>query len=247
MTTSKNQKPIAILTYHSISTPPKGTALRSAAVSVKNLHWQFRLLKWLGYKALSMSDLQPYLSGQKKGKVVGLTFDDGYLDNWQQALPLLNKFGFSATCYMVSGQVGKNNHWAIPKNIVERPLMNLTQMREWQAAGNDIGCHTTSHAHLPQCGATELEQEILVSKQYLEQELDTTVAHFAYPYGEYDDKTVAAVAAAGFTTAVTTQRSRVLAGDKLLLLPRVNIARTTLPHLFLMKIISRYEDKRRKK
>jgi hypothetical protein len=73
------------------------------------------------------------------------------------------------------------------------------------------------------------------------------VAHFAYPYGEYDDKTVAAVAAAGFTTAVTTQRSRVLAGDKLLLLPRVNIARTTLPHLFLMKIISRYEDKRRKK
>ena len=95
-------KSTALLTYHSISIPAKNTAIRSTAVSPKKLAWHFRLLKWMGYRAVSMTELLPYLTGEKIGKVVGLTFDDGYLDNYQHALPLLKKFGF---CNFMSATV----------------------------------------------------------------------------------------------------------------------------------------------
>ena len=71
--------PIPILTYHQIDkAPPKGTPMRSLYVSKNSFERQMMTLKVLGYKGLSMSELQPYLLGQKQGRVIGITFDDGY-------------------------------------------------------------------------------------------------------------------------------------------------------------------------
>ena len=73
--------------YHSIAAMPKGTVMRSLHVPPKRFSLQMKLLKLLGYQGLSMGDLQPYLDGKKNGKVVGLTFDDGYKNNITNALP----------------------------------------------------------------------------------------------------------------------------------------------------------------
>jgi len=97
---------IPILMYHQIDEPPpRGTPLRGLIVAPSSFAWQMRLLRWMGYRGLSMHDLEPYLNGHEKGKVVGITFDDGYQNNLQHALPILKKTASplpvmaSATCW----------------------------------------------------------------------------------------------------------------------------------------------------
>jgi peptidoglycan/xylan/chitin deacetylase (PgdA/CDA1 family) len=88
--------------YHQIDAPPpRGTPLRGLVVSPQSFRRQMQLLKWMGYTGLSMRNLEPYLCGDLQGKVVGITFDDGYQNNLHHALPTLKKLGFSATCYAV--------------------------------------------------------------------------------------------------------------------------------------------------
>ena len=116
-------KDIPILMYHSIEHMPKGTAMRSLHVPPKRFKFQMWLLKMLGYKGLSMRDLTPYLQGEKTGKVVGITFDDGYKNNLKNAAPILKKYRFGATCYIVSQRLGESNIWDLDKGINQRPLM----------------------------------------------------------------------------------------------------------------------------
>jgi len=80
---------IPILMYHQIDEPPpRGAPLRGLVVSPSSFSRQMMLLRLLGYKGLSMTALEPYLTGEKSGKVVGLTFDDGYQNNVRHALPV---------------------------------------------------------------------------------------------------------------------------------------------------------------
>ena len=103
---------IPILTYHQIDKPPpRGTPLRGLVVSSASFARQMAFLKCLGYRGLSMGQLEPYLQGQQHGRVVGITFDDGYRNNAEHALPVLKKHGFSATCYALSGMLGASNSW----------------------------------------------------------------------------------------------------------------------------------------
>ena len=72
---------IPILMYHSIESMPKSTVMRSLHVLPRQFKFQMWMLKMLGYKGLSLKKLKPYLDGDKFGKVVGITFDDGYQNN----------------------------------------------------------------------------------------------------------------------------------------------------------------------
>ncbi|MEY2622719.1 MAG: hypothetical protein RIT26_2539, partial [Pseudomonadota bacterium] len=104
--------PIPILMYHQIDQPPpRGTPLRGLVVSPRSFSWQMAMLRALGYQGLSMRDLEPYLEGRKQGRVVGITFDDGYQNNFDHALPILRRHGHTATCYAVSGLIGQSNVW----------------------------------------------------------------------------------------------------------------------------------------
>lgn len=174
---------IPILMYHQIDEPPpRGTALRGLTVAPSSFAWQMRMLRLLGYRGLSMHDLEPYLTGEKKGKVVGITFDDGYQNNLHHALPVLKKNGFTATCYGVSDMLGGTNAW--DRGLVaEKPLMTLNDWRAWRAAGMDIGSHTRTHAKLTELSADQARDQIERSKSTLEDAIGCPVNHFCYPYG----------------------------------------------------------------
>jgi peptidoglycan/xylan/chitin deacetylase (PgdA/CDA1 family) len=241
-----NSLPIPILTYHQIEVaPPKGAAFRSLYVSPQAFARQMLFLSFLGYRGLSMPALMPYLKGELTGKVVGITFDDGYLNNLTNALPVLKRHGFSSTCYAVSQQLGKSNVWDRDNGIQQTPLMNAAQLRQWQAGGQDVGAHTRHHVRLTATDVSTSLEEISLCKSELENMTDSPVQHFCYPYGDYTDDHVAMARAAGFETATTTQRSRCQGGEDVMQLPRVPVVRSTsLPSLWL-KLATNYEDRRR--
>jgi peptidoglycan/xylan/chitin deacetylase (PgdA/CDA1 family) len=238
--------PIPILVYHQISeAPPKGAPFRGLYVAPAAFARQMAMLKLLGYQGLSMSALLPYLRGEKTGKVVGITFDDGYLNNLTQALPVLQRNGFSATCYAVSNLLGKTNVWDSAIGIAQVPLMNAEELRQWVAGGQEVGSHTQNHARLLQCDAPTVLAEMTQDKAALEGLLGAPVQHFCYPYGEYAPEHVAMARQAGFQTVTTTRRGRSAVQGDLMELPRVPVVRSTSLPVFWLKVATGYEDRKR--
>lgn len=237
--------PVPILTYHQIDAPPpRGTPFRSLSVHpqvfARHMHWLARL----GYRGLSMRELMPYLSGARAGKVFGLTFDDGFLNVHRHALPVLEALGFSATNYVVAGQIGGWNAWDAEKGVPRSPLMGGREIAEWTAAGNEIGAHTLDHADLARLDDAAAQAQIAGSRKMLEDLLGVPVDAFCYPYGSYRQQHAAIARAAGFTSATTTVRGRVRAGADLWQLPRVPVVRATGFLQLAQKLFTAYEERR---
>lgn len=217
---------IPILMYHHIAPVPDNLHNpRSANLYVHpdTFAAQMRLLKRLGYQGLSMTNAAPYLQGKLRGRVIVITLDDGYVNNLTQALPILQQHHFSATCYAVSAAPGGYNHWNIERTGVREDLMDAAQLREWQAAGMEVGAHTRTHPHLTQCDDRTLREEIHVCRNELEDATGTAIEQFCYPYGDHDDRVVETVRDAGFSDATTTLRGRAKPGGDRLRWPRTAI------------------------
>jgi peptidoglycan/xylan/chitin deacetylase (PgdA/CDA1 family) len=241
------RSPIPILTYHQVdATPPRGAAYRSLVVTPAAFARQMGLLKALGYRGLSMSALLPYLRGEKRGKVVGITLDDGYLNNLEHALPVLQRHGFSATCYVVSEQLGGSNVWDQAKGVAPQRLMDARQLKAWLAGGQEVGAHTRNHVDLLAADDATAREEIAGCRRHLESLLDAQVRHFCYPYGFHCPEHAQMARDAGYLTATTTVRSRTSDTDDLFELPRVPVHRTTSLPLLWLKLATGYEDRRRR-
>jgi len=236
---------LPILTYHNVARPPRHLRVyKSLYVGPGAFARQMWLLRRLGYTGLSMSAAMPYLRGEARGRVAIITLDDGYLDNLEAALPILQRQGFSATCYVVSGSIGGHNHWDAEKLGIRKRLMTTEQLRAWHDGGMEIGAHSRTHPRLTQCDDAQLRDEVQGSKTELEDRLGIPVTQFCYPYGAADERVAACARAAGYAAATTTQRGRAVAGMDLWRLPRVQIARHHFLPQFVMKTLTRYEDRR---
>lgn len=237
------RRPIAILSYHQTTRPPaRGTPVRSLVLPPRRLARQLWSLRRLGWRGLSMRDLEPYLSGDRTGKVFGITLDDGYLNNYEEALPVLREVGFTATAFIVSAQIGGSNVWDHAKGAPPVPLMDLHHLREWLAAGMDIGAHTRNHVNLCECDEDTAREEIAGSKRELEQALGVAVRSFSYPYGAHRAEHAQMVREAGYLTATTIVSSRARAEDDPSRLPRISVhLHDRLPG-FLAQVTTDYED-----
>lgn len=236
---------IPILMYHQIDAPPqRGTSLRGLIVAPSSFARQMALLKWLGYRGLCMRDLEPYLAGEKQGKVVGITFDDGFQNNRHNALPVLRKHGFTATCYAVSQAIGGTNSWDMGKGIEQKPLMTQDDWCQWLQAGMEIGSHTRNHVDLRKLNPEQALIEIADSREDLQNQFGCEVRHFCYPYGWFSDAHKKLVEQAGYYTATTTHRGRVNVPADPYALNRIMVARATHLGLFAAKILTGYEDRR---
>lgn len=212
--------PIPILTYHQFA--PDGAPLATRGplrITQAQFARQMALVRAMGYRGVSMGELKPYLTGETTGRVVGITMDDGYLSNLELALPVLQRYGFSATCFMVSGYQGQSNVWDAASDVA--PLMNLEQLQAWVEGGQEVGSHTRNHCDLTRCTPEQAWQEIKGSRDDLSRALNAPVQHFSYPYGFLTPEHVAMVEQAGYETALTTRGGRARPGEGLYTLPRL--------------------------
>lgn len=146
--------------------------------------------------------------GSAPARSVVVTFDDAWADFHEHALEILVAHQIPATLYVPSAWVGSPGY------------VSYTQLAELLAEGIDIGAHTRTHPDLRTCSDAELELEIAGSREELEQLIGARVDSFAYPTGLFDHRVVAAVARAGFRSAVTTRRGWLRPGSDLLRIRR---------------------------
>lgn len=190
-----------ILLYHSIGTSC-APAYRRWMVTPDRFAQQMAYLADNGFHPVSISQLAAMLrnGGAVPEKAVAVTFDDGLRD-FLLALPILERFGFAASLFVVTGYVGKTGRWLAPLGEGERPMLLAEELKELAQRRIEIGAHTHTHPQLdvlPRAAATD---EITRSKQVLEDLLATRVRAFAYPHGYGSKTTRSIVRRAGFTVA----------------------------------------------
>jgi len=196
-----------VLMYHMISAPRRGARYNGMRVSPEMFERQLIWLRDNEFKFVTLSELAIAKPG---GKLVALTFDDGYADNLLNALPLLKKYQARATLYLVA--VRDDTDWSAKKKahhdsgeLVREPKLTDEQVRAMLDSGCiELGAHTLTHANLPKRDEQQRRAEIRDSKLRLEQLFGVKVSSFAYPFGIWEQKDRDLVAESGFTTAVTT-------------------------------------------
>jgi peptidoglycan/xylan/chitin deacetylase (PgdA/CDA1 family) len=189
-----------ILNYHAIlklEDDPNRSATSPDQFDAHMLALKRRNMRGVSIREL----LRARSTGNTKG-LIGLTFDDGYEDFLHSALPILEKYGFSATLFMVAGMLCGENHW---EHYYEpRPRIKLlggADLREIWERGVEIGSHSMMHPKLPGLNAVSLENEVSGSRQVLGEILGEPVEGFCYPYGELDDASIQAVRRARYSYA----------------------------------------------
>lgn len=187
---------VPILMYHQIESCG-GSECPLNVVSPESFERQMNYIKQHGYQVISLDD---FVQGVGKGMLfnrytVIITFDDGYLDNYTKAFPVLQKYDFPATVFVISDFVGKPRY------------VTWDQLRQMQEAGFVSGSHTRQHMYLPDIkNHALLVDEIVTSKQILEDNLKRPVDYFSYPSGGYSEEIKDIVKNAKYKAACATNR-----------------------------------------
>jgi peptidoglycan/xylan/chitin deacetylase (PgdA/CDA1 family) len=184
---------LPILVYHHIRqrSPMDSRALRRLTVTPEIFQQQMQYLQDNGYHVGSFSNLENFFEGAElPARPVIISFDDGWESQFQLAMPILEKYQFTATFFVIANYVRY------------RGSLSVDQLREMARCGMSIGSHSRSHPHLERItDAKRLWDEIYGSKAALESELGVPVTEFAYPYGSYNAAAVNMVMLAGYKAA----------------------------------------------
>lgn len=198
-----------ILNYHIID-EPRSPLEAPFCCFPSNFDEHMRLLKEGGFDVITLAQLVECMAGTMPWpeRPVVITFDDGMRCVYENALPILVRHGFSASVFVVSGLLDKDNDWLILEGWPRRPMLSRSQVAELDRAGFDIGSHTITHRRLGTASAHEILAEVQGSKARLEDILSKEVVHFAYPYGSFNRLARDAVEVTGYRAACSTIAGR---------------------------------------
>ncbi len=197
---------VLVLSYHAVS------ERWPAALSVTpaRLEAQLGLLVERGYAGRTFAEA---VRETQSGRVLAVTFDDGYRSVLDHALPILSRLGLPATVFVATNFPGGGpmawpgiDRWLGTEHEHELQPLSWEELRRLQDAGWEIGSHACSHPYLSRLDDAELERELGASRRRLETELGRPCRSLAYPYGDHDDRVVRAAAAAGYEAAGTVPR-----------------------------------------
>ncbi len=225
---------VPVLMYHRVCdlTPQeeKSRFMRDLTVSPADFEEQVKFLKEEGFTFLLATDVADALRMGKSlpVKAVAITLDDGYRDNFTEALPILKKYGAKATVFMVTNNFGK----------AER----LSWANVWEMSHSKVAfeSHTVSHPDLRRVGDDQLWDELVKSRQILEVGLGKSVTSLAYPAGEFDNRVVAMAERTGYLSAWKKGGGPVRPGDAAepYLLPRIRVHGRTDLEKFRTRVMS---------
>lgn len=197
---------MVILAYHHITQPEIAQVHGNLAVSTRQFESQMRYLRDRGYCCLSLIELLRLRENHacQKDRVFAVTFDDGYED-FMLALPILRRYGFTATIFLVSEKVGGESDWQGDRGA---HLLTWEQVRALSKEGITFGSHTCTHPCLPLLSNEQIRHELAASKQRLESELGHEIQVLCYPYGESNDEIQSLAAVIGYQAACGSSTGR---------------------------------------
>lgn len=210
----KNPEPYhypRILMYHMVSDPIVGAKFNSLRVSTEMFEKQIQYLSKSGWHFFTMSELVD-LKDQLPEKSIAITFDDGYEDNFSNALPILKKYNAKATIYLVIDR--HDREWSSKRKkknnsgeLMAEPKLLDKQVKELLKTGLiEIGSHTITHDNLPDITKEQKYQEIVDSKKQIEELFEIKCQSFCYPFGLYDNTDLKLVEQAGYSNATTVEK-----------------------------------------
>lgn len=198
---------VPVLYYHSIAVQA-GNELRMPPDKFQK---QMSYLSKHGYHVISMDELYQCLYDGKTfpSKPVVISFDDGYSDNFTNAFPIMQKYGYTATVFMISSYIN------------ESAALSAEQLKALQNAGWIIGGHTENHTDLTKVSSTQVVSELQHSRKTIEAITGKPLKYFAYPYGGYDTPAMNEVRNDGYSLAFSTVRGWASKNFNPLAVPRV--------------------------
>ncbi|MCY8317235.1 polysaccharide deacetylase family protein [Bacillus vallismortis] len=206
----KTEKPakLPILMYHSISS---GNSLR-----VPKEEFEAHM-KWLhdnGYQTVTPKEAYLMLTQDKKPseKCVLITFDDGYTDNYEDAYPVLKKYGMKATIFMIGKSIGRKHH------------LTEDQMKEMAQNGVSIESHTIDHLELNGLSPEQQYSEMADSKKLFDNMFHQETSMISYPVGRYNEETLKAAEETGYQMSVTTEPGAASRDQGMYALHRVRVS-----------------------
>jgi peptidoglycan/xylan/chitin deacetylase (PgdA/CDA1 family) len=204
--------PTLVITWHAIRAGPP-----PLCVAPEELARQLDLLLWAGLEPRPLRDLLEPAAGPVAGARFCATFDDGYRDFVDNALPLLEARGVPATVFVTASEDRSGVPGGVPG-----PLLPLDELAGLAARGVAVGAHGLSHVPLTGLDAAALGRELAEARCTLGAWAGQPVDLLAYPFGAFDARVRAAAAAAGFRGAFTTQLAAVPPACDPLAVPRVD-------------------------
>jgi peptidoglycan/xylan/chitin deacetylase (PgdA/CDA1 family) len=212
-----------------------------AALSVtpEALESQIRLLVGRGYRGATFSEA---VAAPPAPRTVVITFDDAYRSVIERALPILADYGLPGTVFTVTGFAGGEepmtwsgiDGWLGGPYEPELAALSWEELGQLAVAGWEIGSHTVTHPRLTSLGDSELAEELSRSREACSERLGTECRSLAFPYGDYDDRVVAATKEAGYSAAATL--SARLHRPEPLRWPRVGVYHADDMHRFRAKV-----------
>ena len=232
-----------VLMYHMVSEHLEKDKSKFNRLRVKPEEFE-KQLKWLkdnNWTSFTLSELVSLKEIPQKSVVI--TFDDGYEDNFKNAYPLLKKYGFKATIYIVLNRF--NQDWATDKDLNQasselnsEKMLSNEQIKEMLYSGLiEIGSHTLDHVNLPKLTKEKKEKQIIESKKQIEEIFNIKCSSFAYPFGFFDNQDVEILKNSSYTNATTVVNG---VYDKTkysdFLIPRIMISGRQNIYSFILKM-----------
>ncbi len=230
-------RPVPVLMYHHVSPHPGDMV----TVTPETFEGQMRHLAENGYAALSLDELLSAIRGEwtPPKKAIALTFDDGWLDNWACAFPVLVKYRIRAAVFVTTGWVDRASEGgpqaspgAFPFHREARRkaeegecrgvVLDWDRIAEMRASGLvDFFSHTVSHARCDRLGPEAAAQELRSSKRVLEERLGRPCPYLCWPFGKFSEGAVALARETGYRALFTTRPGVVREGTDPLAIPRI--------------------------
>jgi peptidoglycan/xylan/chitin deacetylase (PgdA/CDA1 family) len=184
-----SQATVPILMYHHIGISPVQSKYY---VTPDKFAAQMWLLHVWDYTTITTTMLAEAIreGAELPPRPIVITFDDGNLDNYINAFPLMEEYGFTGVLYIVGNYIGVDNY------------LNADQIKEMADAGWEIGSHTMNHHDLTKLSDLQKQYEITDSREFLEEELGVPILTFAYPFGLNDCGIMNSVYSAGYIAAM---------------------------------------------
>jgi peptidoglycan/xylan/chitin deacetylase (PgdA/CDA1 family) len=225
------QPRVPILMYHEIAARPE-TASR-LAVPPAAFAAQLAYLHDAGFSTVTFADAAAALAGETgrlPARPVVLTFDDGFADFHREALPLLRRYGFTATVFVTTGWIADAGAYKAGRRPGQMLCWN--QIREAAGAGVEIGAHSHGHPQLDQIAPGQLRNELAVSKALLEDGIGLPVLSLAYPFGYSSAGVRRTARASGYRHACAVANATARPGGDGYTLPRLTVRASTSPASF---------------